>query len=148
MLVNMPMSVKRRKSFTLLAALSDVYKRETEGVIREFLEGGTWGDAELLGTILFDHDGEVRPSELVGLAYTTSAGVTGSLRRLESAGLIERKRVETDRRVLMVCLTDRGRAVTKAARPNYEELADEAIGHLSREDIDWLFDFLTQQLDG
>ena len=143
----MDISRKRRRTFTLLAAVSDVFRRETEGVTREFLEGGTWGDSELLGCILFDHDGEVRPSDLVGIAYSTSTGVSGSLYRLENAGFIERERSEDDRRVIMVRLTDAGRAAIDAARPGYDDLVAKRIGRLSDEEIDWLFDFLSQQFD-
>lgn len=141
------MDQKRRKSLTLLAAASDVIRRETERVLREFLEGGTWGDSELLGTIYFDHGGNVRPSELVGLAYTTSAGVTGSLRRLEAAGFIERKRTDEDRRALLVCLTDFGRERIEAARPGFEALAYDRLGDLSDDELDWLFEFLKRQFD-
>ncbi len=142
----MEMADKRRKSLTLLAAISDVIRRETESTLREFLEGGTWGDSELLGTIYFDYDGKVRPSQLVGLAYTTSAGVTGSLRRLEALGFIERRRTEEDRRVLLVCLTDLGREKTEQALPSFQELADERLGDLSDDEVNWLFDFLKEQL--
>lgn len=139
------MSRKKRRVFTLLASLSDLLRRETEGVTREFLEGATWGDSELLGCIYFDHDGVVRPSELVGIAYSTATGVTGSLRRLEDAGLIERKRTEEDRRVLLVCLTDLGRETIESAGDGYDALAERRLGDLSEDEIDWLFDFLTRQ---
>ena len=140
------MADKRRKSLTLLAAASDVICKETESTLREFLEGGTWGDSELLGTIYFDYGGKVRPSQLVGLAYTTSAGVTGSLRRLEAIGFIERKRTEEDRRVLLVCLTDLGRERIEQALPSFQRLADERLGNLSDDEVNRLFDFLKEQL--
>ncbi len=138
---------KRRKSLTLLAAASDAIRRETAETLQEFLQGGTWGDAELLGTIYYEHDGTVRPSELVGLAYTTSAGVTGSLRRLEAAGFVERRRTEEDRRSLLVVLTDLGREKFEAVIPSFQALADERLGDLSDDDVNWLFDFLKDQFD-
>ena len=138
---------KRRKSLTLLAAASDAIRRETAETLQEFLQGGTWGDAELLGTIYTEHDGIVRPSELVGLAYTTSAGVTGSLRRLEAAGFVERRRTEEDRRSLLVVLTDLGRERFEEVLPSFQALADERLGDLSDDEVNWLFDFLKGQFD-
>ncbi len=143
----MDITRKRRRTFTLLAAVSDVFRRDTQGATREFLDGGTWGDSELLGCIHYDHDGEVRPSELVGIVYSTSTGVTGSLHRLENAGFIERERSKDDRRVILVRLTDAGRAAIESARPAYDELVERRLGDLSDDEINWLFDFVERQFD-
>lgn len=136
---------KRRRLLSLLSGVSDVIRRDAEVVSREVIEGGTWGDIELLGVIYFEYDGVARPSNLVGFAYSTSAGVTGSLRRLEVAGLVERERIEEDRRVLLVRLTDRGRAAIVAALPAYSALADKRLGELSDDDVVWLTEFVEGQ---
>lgn len=75
-----------RRLITLLAAVSNAIRRDAATISPEFADRGTWGDLELLGRIYFAHDGEARPSQLTGFTYTTSAGVTGSLRRLENEG--------------------------------------------------------------
>lgn len=138
---------KRRKLISELSWFSDVIRRDTEAISREYIEGGTWGDIEVLGVIYFEYDGVARPSNLVGFAYSTSAGVTGSLRRLEAAGLVERERIEEDRRVLLVKLTDRGRAAIVAAIPAYSALADKRLSELSDDQVDWLIEFVQQQAD-
>ena len=138
---------RRRRLLTQLPAASDIIRRETVSVAREALKGGTWGDTELLGRLCFDFDGEARPSELTGVAYTTSTGVTGSLRRLEDAGLVERKRTENDRRVLLACITESGRAAIKAALPAIDALAQERFSHLSDSELNLLLEFVEQQFE-
>jgi DNA-binding MarR family transcriptional regulator len=58
----------------------------------------------LLLAVVFDHDGPVLPNQLIGPVYTTAPGVSGSLRRLEQAGLVTRG-VGEDLRTRPVALT-------------------------------------------
>jgi DNA-binding MarR family transcriptional regulator len=138
---------ERRRLIVLLAAVSDAVRRDTEGIAPEFAAKGNWGDLELLGRIYFEHGGEARPSQLTGFTYTTSAGVTGSLRRLEDEGLITRERTEEDRRVLLACITDAGRAAIEAAVPAFDLFVDKRLGDLSDDEVDWLFAFILRQLE-
>jgi len=136
-----------RRLVALLAAVSDLIRQETATFAPEFAERGTWGDVELLGRLVFEFDGIARPSQLVGLAYTTSAGVTGSLRRLEAEGLVERERVEDDRRVLLVRVTDSGRERIKAGIPAFDDFVERRVGYLSDDDFDCLYDFIQRQFE-
>ena len=131
----------------LLAAVSDAIRSDVEDIAPEFARRGTWGDLELLGRIHFEYDGEARPSQLTGLTYTTSAGVTGSLRRLEDEGLIVRERIEGDRRVLLACVTDAGRAAIEASIPAFNVFVDKRLEGLSDAEIEWLSDFVERQLN-
>jgi len=137
----------QRRLIALLAALSDLIRQDTATFAPEFAERGTWGDLELLARIHFEFDGVARPSQLVGLTYTTSAGVTGSLRRLENEGLIVRERIENDRRVLLASITDEGREKLLAGIPAFDEIADKRVGHLSDDEFDCLFDFVQRQFE-
>ncbi len=143
----MDLSRKQRRLLALLPAASDAIRRDADRVARATLNGCNWGDAELIGRIYFDHGGEARPSDLVGLAYSTMTGVSGSLRRLEDAGLVERKRIEEDRRVVLACLTDRGREAVDAAVPEFDAIAAIRFGHLSENEIDLIFGFSHDQLN-
>lgn len=143
----MDSSRKRRRLLALLPAASDAIRREADSLSYSAFNGCDWRDAELIGRIYFDHDGEARPSNLVGLAYTTGTGVTGSLRRLEEAGLVERKRIESDRRALLVTLTELGRRKVEAAIPRFDELAEATFGNLSEDELDLVYDFATDQLN-
>ncbi len=140
-------SRKRRRLLALLPAAAEAVRRDANMLSRATLAGCNWGDAELIGRIYFDHAGEARPSDLLGLAYTTSAGVTGSLRRLEDAGFIERKRIESDGRVILVRITDLGREAVYAALPEFDALAKERFGELSDEEIDLIYRFCQRQIE-
>ena len=137
----------QRRLVGLLAALSELIRQDIAVFAPEFAEKGTWGDLELLSRIHFEHDGVARPSQLVGLTYTTSAGVTGSLRRLENEGLIVRERVESDRRVLLACITDEGREKLIAGIPAFDEIADKRVGYLSDDEFADLFEFVQRQFE-
>lgn len=137
---------KRRRLIALLAAVSEAIRSDVESFAPDFAARGNWGDVELLGRIFFEYDGEARPSQLVGLTYTTSAGVTGSLRRLEREGLIYRKRTEADRRVLLACITDTGREALETSIPVFGEFVDKRLGDLSDDEIAWLSAFVERQL--
>lgn len=54
----------------------------------------------------------ITASELGNRTGLDSATLTGILDRLESAGLMERKRHPDDRRAILVCLTKKGRETT------------------------------------
>lgn len=58
--------------------------------------------------------------ELGNVVALTSGGATRLIDRLETAGLVERRRNTADRRQVLVCLTDAGR----------RRLADALPGHL------------------
>jgi DNA-binding MarR family transcriptional regulator len=58
---------------------------------------------------------QLTPSELSHHLLFTSGGLTKLLERLERAGLIERKPAAEDRRVVLVCLTEAGRARQETA---------------------------------
>lgn len=122
-------------------------RRDIDDISHEFAAGGNWGDLQLLGRIYYELGGEARPSQLLGYSYSTSAGVTGSLRRLENVGLIERKRTEDDRRVLLACITDRGSTQIEAAVPPYSMIVDKRLGDLSEEEVDWLYEFVDRQIN-
>lgn len=56
---------------------------------------------------------EITSSELGKRTGLDSATLTGILDRLETAGLIERRRHPDDRRAIQVCLTDKGSETAK-----------------------------------
>jgi DNA-binding MarR family transcriptional regulator len=60
---------------------------------------------------------ELSPSALAGWMMLSSGGTTARLDRLEKAGLVARRPSDTDRRGVVVRLTDKGR-----------EIVDQAVG--------------------
>ncbi len=71
--------------------------------------GLNFGDFDVLNTLRRRGDEEgTNPRELARAALITSGAMTSRLDRLERAGLIERRPDPTDRRGVLVRLTDRG----------------------------------------
>lgn len=62
----------------------------------------------------------------------TKSGATRFVDRLEQAGLVSRASCPTDRRVLYLGLTEKGRELQQAADPHVLQVIDETFGrHLS-----------------
>lgn len=60
-------------------------------------------------------NGPQRMSDIAERAHTSQASATGIISRLEERGFVVRIRPEGDRRVVLVDITDEGRAAAKAA---------------------------------
>lgn len=73
-----------------------------------------------------DLNGPLRPNEIADLEDMTTGGVSKLLDRLESGGLIERKRgvLATDKRAVLVVITPKGRSL---ARRMGEVIAERLI---------------------
>lgn len=70
------------------------------------------GDFDVLATVRRQGDpGGLRPSELCAATFTSSAGMTGRLDRVERSGFVERRADPEDRRGVRVVLTDAGRSL-------------------------------------
>lgn len=85
---------------------------------------------ELLLMHLLDRDGQTQSEllESVGLDHST---VSKSLRRMQDAGLIVREPARHDRRVLVVHLTDKGRALREPIATMWRELERTTVRNLS-----------------
>ncbi|MFE6338539.1 MarR family winged helix-turn-helix transcriptional regulator [Streptomyces sp. NPDC057798] len=87
---------------------------------------------ELLLMQLLDRDGQTQSEllESVGLDHST---VSKSLRRMQEAGLLTRKPAEHDRRVMVVHLTDKGRAMREPIAAMWKTLEEASVRDLSEE---------------
>ena len=90
---------------------------------------------ELLLMQLFDQDG-LTQSELLGCVGLDHSTVSKSLRRMQDAGLLTREPAEHDRRVMVVRLTDKGRALREPIARMWQELEDTSARDLTDEEID------------
>lgn len=72
--------------------------------------------------------------------------ITGIIDRLEAGGWVQRDRCGTDRRVIYVELTDKGRALLKRLREPYEALQKKLIGNLSVSELTTLNHLLQKAL--
>ncbi|MEU9322550.1 MarR family winged helix-turn-helix transcriptional regulator [Streptomyces canus] len=87
---------------------------------------------ELLLMQLLDRDGQTQSEllESVGLDHST---VSKSLRRMQEAGLLVREPATHDRRVMVVHLTDKGRAMREPIAAMWQALEETSARDLSAE---------------
>lgn len=85
---------------------------------------------ELLLMHLLDRDGQTQSEllESVGLDHST---VSKSLRRMQDAGLLIREPAEHDRRVMVVHLSDKGRAMREPLAAMWRALEETSAQNLS-----------------
>ncbi|MGW5614422.1 MarR family winged helix-turn-helix transcriptional regulator [Streptomyces sp. NPDC003877] len=90
---------------------------------------------ELLLMQLFDHDGLTQAEllERVGLDHST---VSKSLRRMQEAGLLTREPAPHDRRVMVVRLTDAGRALKEPIADMWRSLEQISVRDLTADQVD------------
>lgn len=78
-------------------------------------------------------------SRLAELMEHTSPATTGLVDRLVSSGLVERFGNPTDRRQVLVKITDKGRGLVEKIKSNIVSIILEIAGNLSEEDLQaWL----------
>ncbi len=75
------------------------------------------------------------PSELAEVVLRSSGGMTQILDRLARAGLVERSADPTDRRKVLVGLTDEGLDVARRANARYLAARQDLLGGLSPDEV-------------
>ncbi|GGZ01469.1 MarR family winged helix-turn-helix transcriptional regulator [Streptomyces poonensis] len=90
---------------------------------------------ELLLMQLFDRDGQTQSEllERVGLDHST---VSKSLRRMQEAGLVTREPAPHDRRVMVVSLTDTGRALQEPIADMWRTLEQISVRDLTPDQVE------------
>jgi len=90
---------------------------------------------ELLLMQLFDHDGQT-PAELLERAGLDHSTVSKSLRRMQEAGLLTREPAPHDRRVMVVSLTDTGRALQEPIADMWRTLEQISVRDLTPDQVE------------
>ncbi|MFE1926376.1 MarR family winged helix-turn-helix transcriptional regulator [Streptomyces asoensis] len=90
---------------------------------------------ELLLMQLFDRDGQTQ-GELLERAGLDHSTVSKSLRRMQEAGLLTREPAAHDRRVMVVSLTDAGRALREPIADMWRTLERISVCDLTPEQVD------------
>lgn len=90
---------------------------------------------ELLLMQLFDQDGQTQ-AELLEKAGLDHSTVSKSLRRMQEAGLLTREQAPHDRRVMVVHLTDEGRALREPIADMWRTLEEITVRDLTPEQIE------------
>jgi MarR family transcriptional regulator, organic hydroperoxide resistance regulator len=102
---------------------------------RETRHPGELSDAQYSLLFSLRHHEALPSRELADLADVSAATVTEMLEALETAGLVRRERSQTDRRVVLTSLTDRGRQLVEERRARYEPRWLAALAEFSDEEL-------------
>src|SRR5215475_8608555 len=92
-----------------VAAFADALERAASW-IRRTGRPTEWNAVAVSTLDALSQRGPLRLSDLVAAEHITQPGMTGLVARLELAGLVDRSPDPTDRRAMIVALTDAGRA--------------------------------------
>jgi DNA-binding MarR family transcriptional regulator len=90
---------------------------------------------ELLLMHLLDRDGQSQSELLEGVGVDHST-LSKALRRMQDAGLVVREPAAHDRRVMVVHLTDKGRAMREPIAALWQTLEETSAGNLSARQAD------------
>lgn len=85
-------------------------------------------------TTLSEEEG-VSQQELAKRLYVTKGNISGLLDRLESAGLVQRRQAESDRRQYSIHLTEAGRAMARTAIAAQHQWIASTLGRMTEADL-------------
>lgn len=100
----------------------------------------------LVLALLWEQDGRTQ-GEIAEKLCLRPATVTVVLRRMEKAGLLERRNDPEDLRIVRVYLTERGRALEKDVKRIHRMLEKECFARFTPEEKALLREFLTRMRD-
>lgn len=104
------------------------------------------GEFDVLATLRRSPEQSVRPTELYESLMISSGGMTDRLRRLESAGLVERVPCAEDKRSTRVRLTKEGVSTIDAAFADDMVVEKRLLSALKPEEREQLADLLSKLL--
>lgn len=141
--------IRQQKPFASLAQEAHLNIERTHAAIDDGLEQllkahGVSGTQYNVLRILrgAGNDGLCR-QEIADRLLTRMPDVTRLLDRMEDAGLVERERSATDRRIVSTRLTKTGRSLVDALDTPVLEEHERVLGHLSTAQLRTLIDLLT-----
>ena len=91
--------------------------------------------------------GSMSSADLSRVTYVTPSNITGIIDRLESKGLVERIRVEGDRRIVLITLTSKGEALSKTLPDPIEERFIFQLARMETVHIQILSNVMNQLVD-
>ncbi|MGD9033397.1 MAG: MarR family transcriptional regulator [Desulfobacteraceae bacterium] len=99
---------------------------------------------QLSSLLALYENGPLPPSQIAKCIMVNSSTVTGIIDRLEQKGLVQRSRISTDRRVITVTLTDKGRELAEHAPPPIQEKIVDGLQKLPPHEIEKIVQALTK----
>jgi DNA-binding MarR family transcriptional regulator len=116
---------------SLYRAANSIRGHLTNAVLRKY--DLTWTGFTVLWTVWIWDGRETR--EVADIASISKATLTGVVKTLESHGLIERSRVDSDRRLVFLRLTDKGADLMGRIYPEFNEAEALAVSALSERSL-------------
>ena len=139
-----PMSLSRRRLRAWIRLLR--LTRRSESHLREFLRRTyqtTLPRFDVMAA-LYRNGGPMKMSELSHVLLVSNGNATAVVDRLERDGLVMRKPVKTDRRVVEVALTEEGCTQFADQATAHEAEVNKLLAGLSHSDLDLLRGLLGQ----
>ncbi len=102
--------------------------------------------AQQAALLLHASRGQRTPSQLMPLLGTDTAGMTKLLDRLQAKGLIERQQHPTDRRAVLIALTEHGQALLPRIRLTFGRVTKQLLAGFTHEEIIQLTGMLERML--
>jgi DNA-binding MarR family transcriptional regulator len=118
---------------------------------REQQKNGSLTRSQLRALVVLEKADEVTAGDLAKSADLNPASVTAMLDQLETSGIVARRRSVADRRMCMVSLTEKGRAIVDDERARWHALWEEHLGDQSETELTAALQVMrtmTQLLDG
>ena len=122
-----------------LVLTADLIVKHISSLLRPFDLSPASG---LVLSILADSDSPLSPNKIAERLIISRATVTGLLDSLERRGYVQRTPHSSDRRMLLIELTDTGRKVAKDFRPIVHQHEKVWLGALSEKEQRQLIDLL------
>ena len=116
-------------------AMGELFGAERRLRGREQHQGRDLTHSQLRALVALAKSEEVTAGDLAKSADLNPASVTAMLDQLESNGIVERRHSDQDRRVRMVSLTQKGRAIVDDERARWHAQWEESLGQLSDEEL-------------
>jgi DNA-binding MarR family transcriptional regulator len=140
-----PAAQNRERSATVSLRLSAVARvhRQHAGALLHGL--GLSAGQELLLMLLWEKEPRTQ-AELTREMAIEPPTVSKMLSRMARAGLIVRNRSESDRRTVLVTLTEAGRALEDPVNAAWRTLEEDTVGALTPDEQDTLLDLLERVL--
>ncbi|MGG1878987.1 MarR family transcriptional regulator [Paenibacillus cisolokensis] len=109
--------------------------RRINARIREEL-GETLTDDQYQIMLLINDIPKCTPSQLAEMFSVGKSSITAIVNRLVQAGMVERTRDESDRRIIYLSITDHGRFIFDSCRKQIRELISPYLQHFEEEEIE------------
>jgi MarR family transcriptional regulator, organic hydroperoxide resistance regulator len=116
--------------FSLIGAVARSLKTTVE---RRLLEHGVYAGQHVILMCLWDQDG-LTPGQLARRIGLETATITRTVQRMEGSDLVDRRGDDTDRRMVRVWLTPRGKALRAVIPRMLAQIRAEVFADLSVRD--------------